>query len=60
VLRRTIPIALVVGTLLTSVNEGAALFGRHAGTMWFKVAANYIVPFCVSTLGYLAGKRAGS
>ena len=58
VLRRTIPIALIVGTVLSLVNEGGILFGGHpGGTTWAKVAANFLVPFCVSSTGYLTAVR---
>jgi hypothetical protein len=62
-LRRTIRIALVVGTLLTLINQlDVILRGDATGLTWVKAGLNYCVPFVVSNLGLLAGKpgEAGS
>jgi hypothetical protein len=58
-LRRTLTIALVVGTILTAINQ-ADVFIRGDATLvtWIKTGLNYCVPFVVSNLGLLAGKRA--
>lgn len=48
-------IALVVGTWLSVVNQGAALVDGDVA--WAKVAVNYLTPFVVSSLGYLAARR---
>ena len=54
-LLRTVRIALVVGTILSLVNQGADIIGGHASTgTWLRVAANYVVPFCVSSVGFLS------
>lgn len=58
-LRRTLTIALVVGTILTAINQADVIAGGDATLVtWIKTAANYCVPFVVSNLGLLAGKRA--
>ncbi len=58
-LRRTITIALVVGTLLTAINQGDVLLaGDATATTAVKCVLNFIVPFCVSNLGLLSGRRA--
>jgi hypothetical protein len=58
-LRRTARIALVVGTILTLINQGDVIIrGEATAITWIKVALNYCVPFIVSNLGLLAGKRA--
>lgn len=58
-LRRTVKIALVVGTILTLINQADVILGGDAETLtWVKVGLNYCVPFVVSNLGLLAGKRA--
>ena len=58
-LRRTVRIALVVGTILTAINQADVIVGGDATTLtWVKMALNYCVPFIVSNLGLLAGKRA--
>jgi hypothetical protein len=58
-LRKTTKIALVVGTLLSLINQGSVIFGGHATAVtWVRVGLNYVVPFCVSSLGYLSATRA--
>jgi len=58
-LRRTIPIALVVGTILTLINQLDVIVKGDATTLtWIKTCLNYVVPFIVSNLGLLTGKRA--
>lgn len=57
-LRRTGSIAVVVGTVLTAINQGDVIAGGDAtaGTV-VKTALNFLVPFVVSNLGLLAGQR---
>jgi hypothetical protein len=58
-LRQTVRIALVVGTILTLINQADVIAGGDAtGLTWVKVGLNFCVPFIVSNLGLLAGKRA--
>jgi len=58
-LRRTIRIALVVGTILTLINQlDVILKGDATAITALKAVLNYCVPFIVSNLGLLAGKRA--
>ncbi len=58
-LRRTLRIALVVGVILTLINQADVIIGGDASTAtWIKVGLNFCVPFVVSNLGLLAGKRA--
>lgn len=57
-LRKTIKIALVVGTLLSLINQGSVIFGGDATVAtWIRVGMNYIVPFCVSSIGFLSATR---
>ena len=57
-LRKTIKIALVVGTILSLINQlGVILDGRANYVTWLRVAANYFVPFCVSSTGFLSATR---
>ena len=57
-LRRTIPIALVVGTILSLINQSGVIFGGTATlATWIRVGANYLVPFCVSSAGFLSATR---
>ena len=58
-LRRTLTIAIVVGTILTVINHGDVILrGEATSTTVAKAALNYVVPFIVSNLGVLAGTRA--
>jgi hypothetical protein len=58
-LRRTLTIALVVGTILTAINQADVIArGDATSTTLVKAALNYVVPFIVSNLGLLVGKRA--
>lgn len=51
-------VALVVGTLLSIVNQGSVLAGGSAdGVTWLRVVANYAIPYAVSGVGYLAPFR---
>jgi hypothetical protein len=58
-LRRTLRIAVVVGTVLFLINQAdVVLRGDATALTWVKVGVSYCVPFIVSNLGLLAGKRA--
>lgn len=51
-------VALVVGTLLSALNQGSVILaGDAAWPTWTRVAVNYLVPFVVASIGYLAGCR---
>jgi hypothetical protein len=57
-LRRTLRIALLVGTILSLVNQGALIVrGAADVTTWLRVLANYVVPFCVSSAGFLSATK---
>lgn len=57
-LRTCTPLALVVGTLLSAVNQGDVLLtGRGDGRVAVKVAANLLVPFLTSSTGALLAVR---
>ena len=57
-LRRTLRIALVVGIVLTAVNQLDVILGGDATTTtWVKCGLNFVVPFIVSNLGLLGGRR---
>ena len=56
-LRRTLAIALVVGTILTAINQADVIArGDATSTTLVKAVLNYMVPFVVSNLGLLAGR----
>ncbi|WP_428982740.1 nitrate/nitrite transporter NrtS [Paraglaciecola aquimarina] len=46
-LKTAIYISILVGTILTLINQGEAFIGG-AEINWLKVILTYIVPFCVS------------
>jgi hypothetical protein len=57
-LRRCLPVAAVVGCVLSAINEGARIAAGHTGwTTWIQVALNFVIPFFVSSYGYLAAAR---
>jgi hypothetical protein len=57
-LRKTMRIALVVGTVLFCINQLDVVLRGHATTAtWVKGAITYLVPFVVSNLGVLVASR---
>lgn len=53
--RRSLVIALVVGTILNLINQGDALVSGAAPS-WPKIALTYIVPYLVSTYGAVTAR----
>lgn len=59
-LRKTVAIALLVGTVLFAINQlDVVLRGDATTAVWVKSAVTYLVPFCVSNAGVLVGTRRG-
>lgn len=59
-LRTCAPIAVVVGTLLSVVNQGdVVLAGLADGRVGLKVVANLVIPFITSSTGALLAVRIG-
>ena len=57
-LRRSLLTALVVGTILTAINQGTVLAdGDFPGDLYWKIPLTYCVPFCVATWGALINSR---
>jgi len=52
------PVAAVVGTVLSAVNQGDMLLAGGGVLTWVRVAVNYAVPFCVASIGFLSARRA--
>ena len=48
--RRSLYVALIVGTILNLINQGDAIFGAMT-INWTKVVLTYVVPYIVSTYG---------
>jgi len=58
-LRPCLPVAAVVGCVLSAINEGARIAAGHAGwPTWVQVGLNFVVPFLVSSYGYLTAQTA--
>ena len=56
-LRRTVAIAVLVGIVLTGINEGDLLVeGHFPAALAIKLPLNFVVPFVVSNLGLLASR----
>ncbi|HEV2034414.1 MAG TPA: nitrate/nitrite transporter NrtS [Candidatus Dormibacteraeota bacterium] len=57
-LRRTVAVALLVGTVLVAINQlDIVIAGRATPGTWLKIALTYLVPFCVANYGLLVGAR---
>jgi hypothetical protein len=57
-LRRTVAIAVVVGTVLFAINQLDVVIRGNATTLvWLKSAVTYLVPFGVSNAGVLVASR---
>jgi hypothetical protein len=54
-LKRTVIIALVVGTAFFAMNQlSLVLAGRATPLVWFKAVLTYLTPLCVSSIGVLS------
>ena len=57
-LRRSAIVAVVVGTILTLLNQGDGLFsGDWNNALYWKIPLTYCVPFLVATYGALTAAR---
>lgn len=57
-LRRSFWTSVVVGTILTAINQGPAIMkGETTTALAWKVPLTYAVPFCVATWGALSNSR---
>jgi hypothetical protein len=51
-------VAAVVGCVLSAINEGVTVADGRAGRLtWVQIGLNFVVPFLVSSYGYLAAAR---
>ena len=56
--RRSVLIAIVVGTLLTAINQGNVIVqGELSAALAWKIPLTYMVPYCVSTTGAILTAR---
>ena len=57
-LRRTVCIALSVGTVFFAMNQLGVILAGHAGTIvWLKAVMTYLTPLVVSNIGVLSATR---
>jgi len=57
-LRRSFVVAIVVGTILTAINQGNILAtGDFPASLYWKIPLTYCVPFAVATTGALLNAR---
>ena len=57
-LKRTLSVALIVGTVFFAMNQlGVILHGRATAVAWLKVALTYLTPLLVSNFGLLWATR---
>ena len=60
--KRSLTIALVIGTLFVAMNQLELILSGHATfVVWLKAGLTYLTPLCVSNLGMLSAtyRRAG-
>lgn len=55
--KRSLRLAIVVGTVLNLINQGDALLAG-AGLSWFKIGLTYVIPYLVSTYGAVSVRMA--
>ncbi len=57
VLQRNLAIALIVGVLLSAVNQGDVLMnGDLSARVWIKVLFNFLVPFTVASVSCVVNR----
>ena len=54
--RRSLAVALVIGTVLNLINQGHEIFTGH-WPIWWKIVLTYFVPFAVASYGSYAAFR---
>ncbi len=55
-LKQSLITGVVVGTILTLINQGDTMWAGEAPNL-IKVVLNYLVPYCVATYGAVAAKQ---
>ena len=54
--RRSLTVALVIGTILNAINQGPEIVSGH-WPVWWKLILTYFVPFAVASYGSYAALR---
>ena len=54
--RRSLTVAIIIGTVLNAINQGPEIFAGH-WPIWWKVVLTYFVPFAVASYGSYAALR---
>jgi hypothetical protein len=54
--RRSLIVALFIGTVLNTINQGPEIFTGH-WPVWWKLILTYFVPFAVASYGSYAAFR---
>ena len=54
--RRSLLVALLIGTVLNAINQGPEIFTGQ-WPIWWKLLLTYSVPFCVASYGSYAAFR---
>ena len=55
IVRRSLILAAIIGTILNVINQGDALFAGTHLVAW-KIALTYCVPYCVATYGAVTAR----
>lgn len=56
--RRSLIVALIVGTILTAINQGNIILrGDFPPSLYWKIPLTYMVPYCVATTGAILNAR---
>jgi hypothetical protein len=55
-IRRSLTVAVVIGTILNLINQGPEIFSGH-WPIWWKLILTYFVPFAVASYGSYAAFR---
>lgn len=55
-LRRSVAVAIIVGTVLNAINQGPELIAGHPLIIW-KLLLTYFVPFAVASYGCYSALR---
>jgi hypothetical protein len=54
--RRSLTVAVIIGTVLNLINQGPEIFSGH-WPIWWKLVLTYFVPFAVASYGSYAAFR---